>query len=120
MCSTINENPLRVEDQPFKQHYQPDASLRNGHGEARGGMWALRRLESQITSKHWVVASMGLLCTLIWHLSMQAMDRAQGSSTLSSNDHSRICPHLPGTAQERELRNRNCHPFLISIVPRCK
>jgi len=34
MCSTINENPLHVEDQPFTQHYQPDASLRKGHGEA--------------------------------------------------------------------------------------
>jgi len=57
------------------QHYQPDASLRNGHGKARGGMWALLRLESQnnhLTSKHLVVVGMGLLFTLIWRLSMLA------------------------------------------------
>jgi len=36
------------------KHYQPDNSLRNGHGEAQGGMGALRCLESQndhLTSK---------------------------------------------------------------------
>jgi len=128
MCCTINQNPLRVEDRPFTQHYQPDASLRKGHGEARGGMGALWRLESQndhLTSKHCVDAGMGLLFTLIRHLSMLAwvrcqafcnaqrtrrrirMDRAQGSSALR-----RIRPHLPGTAQERELRNRNRCSFL--------
>jgi hypothetical protein len=130
-CCTINQNPLRVEDRPFTQHYQPVASLRNGHGEARDGMGALRRLESQndhLTSKHRVVADMGLLFTLIRRLSMLAwvrcqaffnvqrtrrrirMDGVQGSSAL--NACRRIRPHLPGTAQERELRNRNRRSFL--------
>jgi len=75
MCSTTNQNLLRIEDQPAKPHYQPDASLRNGHGQDRGGMGALRRLESQndhLTSRHRVVAGMGLLFTLIWRLSMRA------------------------------------------------
>jgi len=115
----------------IRQHYQPDASLRNGHGKARVCMGALRRLESQndhLTSKHCVVAGMGLLFTLIRRLNMLAwvrcqaffnvqrtrrrirMDEVQGSSAL--NARRRIRPHLPGTAQERELRNHNRRSFL--------
>jgi len=75
MCCTINQNPLRVTDKPFMKPYQRNNSLRNGHGEARDGMCALRRLESQndhLTSKHHVVAGMDLFFMLIWRLSMRA------------------------------------------------
>ena len=75
MCITMNQNPLRIEDHPVMPHYQPDASLRNRHGQDQDRMGALRRFESQndhVTSKHHVVAWMGLLFTLIWRLSMRA------------------------------------------------
>jgi len=30
MCCTVNQNQLRVEDWPHKQHFQPNPTLRNG------------------------------------------------------------------------------------------
>jgi len=131
MCCTVNQNPLRVEDWPFTQHIHHDTSLCNRHDEVRGGMGALRRLESQhdhLTSKHRVVAGMGLLVPLIRRRRMLAwvrcqaffnvqrtrrwirMDEAQGSSALNACRRTR--PHLLGTSQGRELRNRTRCSFL--------
>jgi len=84
--STTKQNPLRIEDHPVKPHYQTDASLRNGYGQDRGGMEALRRLKSQnnhVTSKHRVVAGMDLFFTLIQRLSMRAWVRCQAFLNVS-------------------------------------
>ena len=102
----------------FPQGPRKKASDYTSHAEARGGMGALRRLESQhdhLTSKHRVVAGMGLLVTLIRRRRMLAwvrcqaffnvqrtrrrirMDGAQGSSALNACHRTR--PHLPGTSQ---------------------
>ena len=54
-CDCTNQNPLAIEHQFGRTHYQADESLRNGKGEARGGMVGLLRFNSQndhTTSRH--------------------------------------------------------------------